>query len=198
MGGGISPASTAGQRWLSRASWPPRICTAKPAARSSTTTPSPSLPRSRSALRRPTRSLWSWRSGSSPAARCWWPPMWMRNTPTPTSWSTPSIRTRGRNSTLRPGRWSRCGRPATSSAWSMVCPPSSRISRTGATRGSAPGSTGPQSVGRAGSSGLSPPWRRSWSWPAAGRRSSGRWSGGATGCAGRTPGSASPTPPPPG
>ena len=75
---------------------------------------------------------------------------------------------------------------------------SSRISRTGAPRGSAPGSTGPQSVGRAGSSGLSPPWRRSWSWPAAGRRSSGRWSGGATGCAGRTPGSASPTPPPPG
>lgn len=23
-----------------------------------------------------------------PVARCWWPPMWMRNTPTPTSWST--------------------------------------------------------------------------------------------------------------
>ena len=157
MGGGISPASTAARRWPSRALWPPRICTARPAARSSTTTSSPSLPRSKSALRRPTRSPWSWRSGSSPAVRCWWPHTWTRNTPTPTSWSTPSIRTRGRNSTLRPGRWSRCGRPATSSAWSTVCPPSSRISRTGAPRGSAPGSTGPQSVGRAGSSSSLPP-----------------------------------------
>ena len=45
MGGSISPASTAGQRWLSRASWPPRICTARPAARSSTTMSSPSLRR---------------------------------------------------------------------------------------------------------------------------------------------------------
>lgn len=44
----------------------------------------------------------------------------------------------------------------------------------------------------------SPPWRRSWSVPAAGRSSSGKWSGGITGCAGRTPGSVSSTPPPPG
>ena len=174
MGGSISPASTAGQRWHSRASWPPRICTAKPAARSSTTTSSPSLPRSQSALLRPTRLPWSWRSGSSPAVRCWWPPTWTRNIPTPTSWSTPSTRTPERSSTSRLKLWSRCGRSATSSVWSTACPPSNRISRTGAPKGYVPGSIGLRCGERAGNSSSSPPWRRSWSWLAAGKNSSGR------------------------
>ena len=31
-----------------------------------------------------TKSLKNWRSGSSQAARCWWPRTWTRNTYTPT------------------------------------------------------------------------------------------------------------------
>ena len=55
-----------------------------PAAPGSTTTPSPSRPRSASHRRRPIRSPRSWRSGSSPAAKCWWLPTSTGPTSTPT------------------------------------------------------------------------------------------------------------------
>ena len=35
-------------------------------------------------LKKRTKSLKNWRSGSSQAARCWWPRTWTRNTCTPT------------------------------------------------------------------------------------------------------------------
>ena len=41
-------------------------------------------PRKKSRLKKRTKSLKNWRSGSSQAARCWWPRTWTRNTYTPT------------------------------------------------------------------------------------------------------------------
>ena len=51
---------------------------------SSTSTSSPSPPKRKSRLRKRTKSLKNWRSGSSQAARFWWPHTWTRSTCTPT------------------------------------------------------------------------------------------------------------------
>lgn len=82
----ISPASTVQQTWPIRASWPRKTCMARPAAPGSITTSSPFRPRSASHRRRPTRSPRSWRSGSSPTAKCWWLPTSTGRISTPTWW----------------------------------------------------------------------------------------------------------------
>ena len=77
-----------GRRYLSGINCTPelaqKIYMERPMGSSSTSTSSPSHPRKKSHLKKRTKSLKNWRSGSSQAARCWWPRTWTRNTYTPT------------------------------------------------------------------------------------------------------------------